>query len=89
METSPNTTTAPQFRIPVIIQELPNLRYGSDEWMAENDRKVAIGSISTSALKTLYRVDRVNQRDNPNGYQREAVKTSRQLAREGVESQAR
>ena len=69
------STTAHQFRIPVIVQEMPDLRYGNDEWMAQNGRKIAIGSIPTSTLKTLYRVDRVNQRDNPNGYQREAVKT--------------
>ena len=75
MGTPVEATTVHQFRVPVIVQELPDLRYGNDEWMAENGRKVAIGSISTSALKTLYRVDRVNQRDNPNGYQREAVKT--------------
>ena len=43
--------------------------------MAKNGRKVAIGSISTSTLKILYRVDRVNQSNNPSGYQREAVKT--------------
>ena len=68
-------TSDHQIRIPVIIQELPDLRYGNDEWMAQNGRKIAIGSISTATLKTLYRVDRVNQSDNPNGYQREAVKT--------------
>ena len=75
MGTSSESTTAQQFRIPVIIQELPDLRYDNDEWMAQNGRKIAIGSIPTSTLKTLYRVDRVNQRDNPTGYQREAVKT--------------
>ena len=68
-------TTVHQFRVPVIIQELPDLRYSNDEWMAKNGRKVAIGSISTSTLKILYRVDRVNQSNNPSGYQREAVKT--------------
>ena len=69
------STTAHQFRIPVIFQELPDLRYENDEWMAQNQRKIAIGSIPTSTLNALYRVDRVNQRDNPDGYQREAVKT--------------
>ena len=75
MGTPAETTTVHQFRVPVIVQELPDLRYGNAEWMAENGRKVAIGSISTATLKTLYRVDRVNQFDNPNGYQREPVKT--------------
>ena len=75
MVTPIQATTETSFRIPVIVQELPDLRYGNDEWMAQNGRRVAIGSIPTSTLKTLYRVDRVNQRDNPNGYQREAVKT--------------
>ena len=69
------STTAHQFRIPVIFQELPDLRYENDEWMAQNQRTIAIGSIPTSTLNALYRVDRVNQRDNPDGYQREAVKT--------------
>ena len=75
METQAECTTGPQFRIPVIIQELPDLRYGNDEWMAKNGRQVAIGSISTSTLKALYRVDRLNQQDNPDGYQRDPVKT--------------
>ena len=75
MVTSSPTTAESLFRIPVIVQELPDLRYGNAEWMAQNGRKIAIGSIFTSTLKTLYRVDRVNQRDNPSGYQREAVKT--------------
>ena len=73
MGASSGSSTAPQFRIPVIIQSLPDLRYENQEWMARNERKVAIGSISTSMLKALYRVDRVNQRDNPAGYQREPV----------------
>ena len=75
MVTPTHATKESSFRIPVIVQKLPDLRYGNEEWMAQNGRNVAIGSISTSTLKTLYRVDRVNQRDNPNGYQREAVKT--------------
>ena len=64
------------FRIPVIIQDLPDLRYGNNEWMAQSKRKIAIGSIPMVILADLYRVDRVNQRDNPEGYQREAI-TSR------------
>ena len=75
MGTPAGTTAAREFRIPVIIQELPDLKYGNDEWMAQNGRKIAIGSIPASTLHALYRVDRVNQRDNPTGYQREAVKT--------------
>ena len=75
MGTPVEATTVHQFRVPVIVQELPDLRYSNDEWMAKNGRKVAIGSISTSTLKILYRVDRVNQSNNPSGYQREAVKT--------------
>lgn len=75
MGTPVEATTVHQFRVPVIVQELPDLRYGNDEWMAENGRKVAVGSISTSTLKALYRVDRVNQLHNPSGYQREPVKT--------------
>ncbi len=70
----PNQTVAETtIKIPVIVQELPNLRYGGDEWMAQKGREIAIGSISTGVLKELYHVDRVNQRENPNGYQREPI----------------
>ena len=62
-------------RIPVIVQELPDLRYSSGEWMAQDNRMIAIGSISTSKLAKLYRVDRLNQKNNPDGYQREPVLT--------------
>ena len=75
MGTPAEATSVHHFMIPVIVQELPDLRYGNDEWMAANGRKVAIGSISTAMLKTLYRVDRVSQLNNPNGYQRDAVKS--------------
>ena len=75
MVMSSHATTGTSFRIPVIVQYLPDLRYDNDEWMAQSSRKIAIGSITTSTLKKLYRVDRVNQQDNPNGYQREAVRT--------------
>ena len=61
------------FRIPVIVQELPDLRYGNNEWMAQNGRKIAIGSIPMTILAQLYQVDRVNQQDNPEGYQREPI----------------
>ncbi len=70
----PNQAVAEStFRIPVIVQELPDLRYSGEEWMAQKGRVIAIGSISTGVLKKLYCVDRVNQRENPNGYQREPI----------------
>ena len=70
---SQQLTNETTFRIPVIIQELPDLRYAGNEWMANNDRKIAIGSIPIAVLSKLYQVDRVNPRDNPDGYQREPI----------------
>ena len=70
----PNQTVAEStFNIPVIVQELPDLRYSGEEWMAQKGRMIAIGSIPTGVLKKLYCVDRVNQRENPGGYQREPI----------------
>ena len=70
---SQQPTNGTTFRIPVIIQELPDLRYAGSEWMANNDRQIAIGSIPIAVLSKLYQVDRVNSRDNPDGYQREPI----------------
>ena len=70
---SQQPTNETTFRIPVIIQALPDLRYSSNEWMANNDRQIAIGSIPIAVLSKLYQVDRVNPRDNPDGYQREPI----------------
>ena len=70
---SEQPTNETTFRIPVIIQELPDLRYAGSEWMANNDRQIAIGSIPIAVLSKLYQVDRVNPRDNPDGYQREPI----------------
>ena len=70
---SQQPTNETTFRIPVIIQELPDLRYAGSEWMANNDRQIAIGSIPIAVLSKLYQVDRVNLRDNPDGYQREPI----------------
>ena len=60
------------FRIPIIVQDLPDLRYDGEEWMAQPGRRIGIGSIRISVLDRLYKVDRVNQNENPDGYQRDA-----------------
>ena len=65
------TTKDKQHRLPVIVQGLPNLRYDGEEWMAQNGRRIALGSITISLLADLYKVDRLNQTKNPEGYQRE------------------
>lgn len=67
------TANGTPFRIPVIVQELPDLRYVNNEWMAQNGRKIAIGSIPMDILAELYQVDRANQQHNPEGYQREPI----------------
>ena len=59
-------------QLPVIMQNLPDLRYDSGEWMSENHRQIAIGSIPIPVLAVLYEVDRIELPGNPEGYQREA-----------------
>ena len=58
-------------RLPVIIQDLPDLRYDNGEWMSQTRRKIAIGSILIPTLAELYEVDRMERPGNPEGYQRE------------------
>ena len=70
--TTRGVTEASTYRIPVIVQDLPNLRYGDGDWMSQKGRQIAIGSIPVSALASLFEVDRFSQ-DNPEGYQRVAT----------------
>ena len=70
-------TTQPQaeesvFRLPVIVQNLPDLRYDDSDWMSKKARQIAIGSIPVSVLASLFDVDRLAPH-NPDGYQREAT----------------
>ena len=65
-------TEASAYRIPVIVQDLPNLRYDDGDWMSQKGRQIAIGSIPVSVLANLFEVDRFSQ-DNPEGYQRVAT----------------
>ncbi len=48
-------------RLPVIIQDLPDLRYDNGEWMSQTRRKIAIGSILIPTLAELYEVDRMER----------------------------
>ena len=34
------------YRVPVILQPLPELRYADNDWTSRQDRQLAIGSIS-------------------------------------------
>ena len=74
---SQQPTNETTFRIPVIIQALPDLRYSSNEWMANNDRQIAIGSIPIAVLSKLYQVDRVN---------RETIQMDKRCQREPIVS---
>ena len=70
--TTRSATEASAYRIPVIVQDLPNLRYDDGDWMSQKGRQIAIGSIPVSVLASLFKVDRFSQ-DNPEGYQRVAT----------------
>lgn len=67
------TANSETYRVPVILQPLPKLRYADDNWTSRQDRQLAIGSISVLILDKLFKVDRRSP-DNQEGYQREAVK---------------
>ena len=56
-------------RLPVIIQELPDLRYTDNDWTSKSGRQIAIGSIPVSGLAELCEVDRLEP-GNQDGYQR-------------------
>jgi DGQHR domain-containing protein len=56
-------------RLPVIIQELPDLRYNDNDWTSKSGRQIAIGSIPVSDLAELCEVDRLEP-GNQDGYQR-------------------
>ena len=68
MTTQPPTEPS-SYRLPVIIQDLPDLRYDDGDWMSQKGRQIAIGSIQISDLADLFQVDRLKD-DNPEGYQR-------------------
>lgn len=61
-----------EHRLPVILQDLPNLRYQDDDWISREFRQIAIGSIPVPVLASLFKVDRLSQ-TNPKGYQRLAT----------------
>ena len=71
MTTQPSTRK-PAYRLPIILQDLPDLRYQDDDWISQNDRQVAIGSVSIAVLASLFKVDRYEP-DNLEGYQRRPV----------------
>ena len=70
--TTQATTEPSAYRLPVIVQDLPDLRYEDGDWMSRNGRQIAIGSIPVSVLANLFEVDRFSQ-DKPEGYQRVAT----------------
>ena len=62
-----------EYRLPVFIQNLPDLRYDDGDWISQRERQIAIGSIPVSVLASLFGVDRYSPQDNPGGYQRLAT----------------
>ncbi|MDE2686683.1 MAG: DGQHR domain-containing protein [Chloroflexota bacterium] len=62
------------YEIPVVLQDLPDLKYDDGDWTSENGRQIAIGSISTAILAQLYEVDRLTP-DNKAGYQRQPIRS--------------
>lgn len=70
--TAQPSTEKETYRLPVILQDLPDLRYNDSDWMSQKGRQIAVGSIKVSVLARLFDVDRLTP-DNPEGYQREAT----------------
>lgn len=62
-------TTTEAYRLPIIVQELPDLRYNDSDWISQKGRCIAIGSIPVPVLAKLFEVDRRTP-DNQEGYQR-------------------
>ena len=56
-------------RLPVLVQNLPDLRYKDDDWMSQKQRQIAIGSVPVSVLVNRFKVDWRTD-ENPEGYQR-------------------
>ena len=61
--------TSARYHIPVVVQNLPDLKYSDDDWISKEGRQVAIGSIAVSVLDELFQVDRLTP-ENAEGYQR-------------------
>ena len=69
MTTTSTPISGNTYRLPVIIQTLPDLGDNGQDWTSQQGREIAIGSITVGVLNELFEVDRLNQ-ENPNGYQR-------------------
>lgn len=67
--TTQSPTQPSTYRLPVIIQDLPNLSPDNGDWMSQKGRQIAIGSIPVAVLADLFEVDQ-NTPSNPDGYQR-------------------
>ena len=52
-------TTTEAYRLPIIVQELPDLRYNDNDWTSQKGRRIAIGSIPVPVLAKLFQVDRL------------------------------
>ena len=71
---APTHENQPVFRLPVVLQDLPALRYKENDWISQDERQIAIGSISLPALASLWTVDRLNPK-NESGYQRQPTES--------------